>query len=305
MISIVIPVYNSARCLEELTQRLETTLTDLGGNYELIFVDDGSADDSWQELRRLAASRDSRMKVARSAVNRGQHNAILCGFSLAGGDVVVTLDDDLQHPPEEIPRLLETLGQGYDLVIGAYADKRHSRSRNLGGAVVDGIQRRIFSLPKGFQLTSFRAVRRSVVEHALQMAGAYPFVSAMLLTNSARRANVAVEHHERTAGSSSYTLLGGLRLALNLLLGYSSYPVVFVAALCGLGFLFSSSLAFVTFWRAWSVGTGVPGWASTVVILTFFNSLMLLCLLIFGLYLSRISRQLAGTRSSFRIDEVF
>lgn len=304
MISVVVPVFNSADCLEPLTRRLAETLEELGEEYELIFVDDGSSDDSWATLRRLAAARRDRMKVARSAVNRGQHNALLSGFSLASGDVIVTLDDDLQHPPEEVPKLLRALSEGYDLVIAGYAEKRHPRLRNLGGAVVDAVQRRIFGLPRGFQLTSFRAIRRPVVEHALQMGGAYPFVTAMLLVNSSRRANVTVRHEARAAGSSSYTLLGSLRLILNLLLGYSSYPVVVVAALCGLGFLFSSGLAVATFWRAWRYGSSVPGWASTVVILTFFNSLTLLCLLIFAIYLSRISRQLAGNRSSFRLDEI-
>lgn len=304
MISVVIPVFRSCSSLEPLVERLEGTLAALDDEYELIFVDDGSDDGSWEELKRLRAGRPH-LRIARSAVNRGQHNTLLSGFSLVNGDVVVTMDDDLQHPPEEIGRLLHALVEdNYDLVIGAYQAKRHPRSRNLGSALVDGVQRQIFALPRGFQLTSFRAIRRSVVDHALQMGGAYPLVTAMLLANSSRRANVSVQHEPRAIGSSTYTLPKGLGLTLNLLLGYSSYPLYFVAVLCGLGLLTSSGLALATVWRALRYEATVPGWASTVVILTGFNSLTLLCLLIFGLYLSRISKQLAGGLTSSRIDEV-
>ena len=303
MISVVVPVFESRDSLELLVERLEAALADLGREYELILVDDGSRDGSWQELRRLRAGRRC-LRIARSLVTQGQHNAILCGFSLVRGDVVVTMDDDLQHPPEEIGRLVGGLDAGHDLVIAAYESKRHTRLRNLGSAVVDRLQRRIFSLPREFQLTSFRAARRVVVDHALRMGGAYPFITAMLLVNSSRRANVPVRHEARALGASTYTMLKSARLTLNLLLGYSSYPLYFVAALCGLGLLFSGGLAAAIVWMALRYGTAVPGWASTVVILTFFNSLTLLSLVIFGLYLSRISRQLAGRQSSFRVDEI-
>ena len=303
-ISVVIPVYCSEQSLRNLIERLIKVLGSTGRSYELILVDDCSTDNSWGVLRSLKKKYPEQLKIVRLLVNCGQHNAILCGFSMVTGEVVVTMDDDLQNPPEEIPILIEAVDEGFDLVIGAYDSKKHTLMRNYGGGLIDTLQRRIFDLPSDFQLTSFRAAKRVVIDNVNQMSGAFPYVTSMLLANASKYKNVHVRHDKRRHGLSNYTFNRSFRLATNLILNYSSYPVYGIAVLCLFAFLFSVGLGTWILLKALLYGISVPGWASTVVILTFFNGLILLSLLIFGLYISRFHQQMTRTRTTFKIDEI-
>ena len=302
-LSIVIPAYCSASSLPILVERLEVVLKKLDSEYEIIIVDDCSPDNTWEILKDIKSTRQ-RVKIISLRRNSGQHNAILCGFTFAKGDVIVTMDDDLQNPPEEVPKLLSAISEGYDLAIGAYDSKKHSLIRNLGGYLIDVIQRRIFKLPNSFQLTSFRAVRKPVVDHVLMMAGLSPYITSMLLSHTSRYVNVPVLHEPRAFGQSNYNLSRSLRLALNLLLNYSSYPLYFVVALCIAALGISISLTLAIVWRVVVYGSSVPGWASTITVDAFFNSLILLGMVIQGLYLSRLSQQLSRSRVGFSIGEI-
>lgn len=302
-VSVVVPAYRSRDSLPILVQRVEEVLRAEGWPFEIVLVDDCSPDDTWQVMTALKADRPH-LKIARLLRNSGQHNALLCGFSLAAGSIVVTMDDDLQNPPEEIPKLVRAIGQGYDLAIASYDGKKHSAWRNLGGELVDGVQRRVFGLPPTFQLTSFRAIRRVVIDNVVQMGGVYPYVTSMLLSHTSKCANVPTHHAPRQFGRSNYNLKRSLLLALNLLLTYSAYPLYVVAVLCGFAFLFSATLGAVTLWRALFYGIDVPGWASTMVVITSFNALILLALVIQGVYLSRVSRQVSRSHVSFTIGEL-
>src|SRR4051794_39899760 len=256
-ISVVIPVYRSSQSLPELVERLVLTLDDLGRPYDLILVDDCSPDDTWQVLEALRAQHGSRVKIVSLARNQGQHNAILCGFSVATGDVVITMDDDLQNPPEELPRLVRAVDDGFDLVIGSYEEKQHSRARNNSGDVIDRLIRRIFRLPDDFALTSFRAARGALVRKAIAMTGVYPYVTCMLLAHSARPTNVPVRHDPRKYGTSNYTLRRSLSLATNLLFSYSTAPVRAVALLGALAVVGATVVAILTFIFA-VAGSTVP-----------------------------------------------
>jgi glycosyltransferase involved in cell wall biosynthesis len=299
-LSVVVPVYRSEATIEPLVERLHASLGKLERPFELVLVDDGSPDASWAELSRLKDRFPGSMRIVRLAVNGGQHNALLCGLALCNGEVVITMDDDLQNPPEEIPALVAAIDQGFDLAIGAYAAKQHTAARNLAGGLIDWVQRRIFRLPRDFQLTSFRAVRRHVVDAAVQMGSSYPYITSMLLANTATYVNVPVRHERRGAGRSGYTLRRSLSLAANLLLGYSSFPAYLVATLCALAFFFAVA------WGGWVIygmlahGVTVPGWASLAVLISLFNATILLCLAIQSVYLSRLSR----VRSPYRIREL-
>jgi polyisoprenyl-phosphate glycosyltransferase len=302
-ISVVIPVYRSRDSLAILLERLEGELRAIGRPFEVVLVDDCSPDDTWAVLRNLKEGRPW-LKIVRLARNSGQHNAILCGFTIADGEIVVTMDDDLQNPPEEIGKLIAAIDQGYDLAIGAYDSKKHDAVRNVGGRLVDVIQRRIFHLPPTFQLTTFRAIRRVIVDNVVQMTGTYPYVTAMLLSHTSRYVNVPIRHEKRRFGKSNYTLKRSVLLMLNLVLTYSSYPLYFVATLCFIAFGFSTSFGLWTLWRALAHGTSVEGWASTIVIISLLNALILLALVIQGLYLSRLNAQLSRSRVSFTIGEL-
>lgn len=303
-LSVVIPVYRAAESLDELVARLSATLGKDARASEVIFIDDGSPDNSWGVLVGLKKRYPSLLRIARLQKNSGQHNAILCGFSLAEGDVVVTMDDDLQNPPEEIPKLVAEIENGFDLVIGSYFTKQHSAVRNASGGLVDRVIRAIFKLPNDFQLTSFRAARRHVVLNVREMGGVYPYVTTMLLAHTARYANVEVRHEPRKHGASNYNLGRSARLAANLLLSYSSLPVMFVGFVCLGAFAFSLLFGLGVMVRALMQGSSVEGWASTMVVLSFFNALVLMCLFIFSLYLSRMNQQITRSRTIFTIAEL-
>lgn len=302
-VSIVIPCYRSADSLEELIARVLRVGAGMRRDLEIVLVDDRSPDDTWAVLQRLKAQHGRPLRIVRLLKNSGQHNALLCGLHLAHGEIVVTMDDDLQNPPEEIPKLVAAIESGYDLAIGAYARKEHSAARNFGGDLIDRVLRGIFGLPPDFQLTSFRAARRPVVENACRMSGVHPYITAMLLSHASNQVNVAVRHDPRRHGASGYTLRRSLRLAANLILNYSSWPLYLVGALCLAAFCFSLGFGTWTFARALLHDTSVPGWASTVVIISFFNALTLLCLYVFGLYLSRLNLQITRTATHFTISE--
>lgn len=303
-ISVVIPVYCSQKSLEILVSRLVAVLSELAQDYEIILVDDCSLDNSWEVMKQLKQQHEEFLKIVRLQVNNGQHNAILCGFSMVTGDIVITMDDDLQNPPEEIPNLVEALEEGYDLVIGAYDSKKHSTGRNLGGRMIDWILRCIFRLPARFQLTSFRAIRGSVVTHVNGMRGAFPYITSMLFANVSKYKNVFVRHDPRKFGASNYNLKKSLLLSMNLIFSYSPYPIYLIAVMCMFAFLFALGFGSWTIWKILQFGISVPGWASTVVIMTFFNGLILLCMLIFGIYISRLHQQTTRMRTRYKIAEI-
>jgi polyisoprenyl-phosphate glycosyltransferase len=302
-ISIVIPVYSSQSILDELVSRLVTVLSGTGWDYEIILVDDCSPDASWAALTELKSKHSKELKIARLLKNRGQHNAILCGFSLATGQVVITMDDDLQNPPEEIPLLVEPIIKGYDLVIGAYDSKKHSRLKNACGQLIDSLLRLIFRLPGDFQLTNFRAIRKVVIDNVCKMDGAYPYITAMLLSQTSNYKNVSVRHDERLVGKSTYTIWRSIRLAANLILGYSTLPIWLALGLCCFTFLLSLMPLLSLALQGRLFASTMSGWLFPVSILLFSNALMLLCLCIFGCYLMRIYQQVTKIRVNFTLQE--
>jgi len=302
-LSIVIPAFRSEESLPILIGRLDEMLNESGREHEIVVVDDCSPDDTWEVLKRLKASHPA-MKIVRLLKNSGQHNAILCGFNIAKGDVIVTMDDDLQNPAEEVLKLTAAIEDGFDLAIGAYDSKKHSASRNLGGQLVDSIQRQIFGLPSEFQLTSFRAIRRVVIDNVVAMGGVFPYITSMLLSQTSRVVNVAVHHEKRRFGRSNYNLKHSLLLAFNLLISYSVYPLYFVVTLCLSALVISGGLGLFVVWRVVSGGGSVPGWASTMIAVSFFNGLILLALVVHGMYLSRLNMQFTRSRVAFTIREI-
>lgn len=302
-VSVVVPVYQSANSLPDLFGRLGAVFDKLTCGLELICVDDNSKDDSWGTLKRLKEESEFSVKLLRLRKNAGQHNAITAGLSQVTGDVVVTMDDDLQNPPEEIPKLLQAIYEDHDIAIGAYIAKQHHSARNFSSEIVDCVLRFMFDLPKGFKLTSFRAIRRDIINQVNSMGAVFPYVTAMILNQSSDCVNVPVEHVPRTHGKSNYNIWKSLKLVANLLLSYSNIPVLMVGILCLLGLTFSVSLGFWVLVQTVLSGSSVPGWASTLTVISVFNSMMLFCMFIFSVYISRISRQIVGSRTNFVVAE--
>jgi undecaprenyl-phosphate 4-deoxy-4-formamido-L-arabinose transferase len=286
-ISIVIPVYRSAGTLPRLTERLLAVLDPTGLDYEIIFVCDGSPDNSWSVLEQLKRSHPGRIVAVELMRNYGQHNALMCGLRHSRGEFVVTMDDDLQNPPEEIPKLIRAIREtGLDLVYGAYAGKRHAAWRNLGSTVVNVFYRFVFKTR--CTVTAFRIMRRELVESIFTYNLNFTFLDGLLAWNTQRIGEVEVEHRPRSAGRSGYSLARLLVLALNLFTNFSLVPLQIASALglaaaCG-GIV--GALYFLV--RYLLSGIIVAGYASTIVAILVLGGMQLLSLGIIGEYLGRL-----------------
>jgi dolichol-phosphate mannosyltransferase/undecaprenyl-phosphate 4-deoxy-4-formamido-L-arabinose transferase len=286
--SVVVPVYNSAHTLAELHTRLGTVLAKLARRYELIFVNDASKDDSLAVLKQIQ-ERDSRVVVVELMRNFGQHNATLCGLSLATGRYVITLDDDLQHPPEEIPKLVSAMDeQNVDVVIARYKSKRHSPLRNLSSYIVKRLSWYTLGVPNNLKLNSFRLMKRQVAEAVVSFAGPRPRIGLIMFQITRRIINVDVEHHPRRDGVSNYRTRRLISNAIDNVVSYSALPLRLLAyggfAAAGASVL----LSVFYFIKYLEGGIGVSGFTTVVLLLLFCMGLTMTSFGILGEYLMRI-----------------
>jgi glycosyltransferase involved in cell wall biosynthesis len=289
--SVVIPVFNSQDIVSDTLRRTAAFFESRGLDYEIIAINDGSQDHSWDRLE-AAAAENPRIVAIDLLRNSGQHNANLCGFRAARGQWIVTMDDDLQNPPEEIAHLIDKAAEGHDLVIGRFQQKQHASYRRLGSRLVRLLNQRIFGQEPDLVLTNFRLVRRDVVDRVCAYRGPFPYIPGLCLRFSGRRANVLVQHHPRSSGSSNYNLRRILSLVSTILFNYSSFPLRLVAAL-GLATAAVSMLLGLYYLIQGLLGdTRVPGWTTLVVMLSFFNGMTMLMLGMLGEYIVRIINQL-------------
>lgn len=289
--SVVIPVFNSEGIVADTIRRTVAYFTSANLKYELVLVNDGSTDGSWSIIKEAAEAQPHIIAI-NLLRNSGQHNANLCGFRHATGDWLITMDDDLQNPPEEIGLLIEKASAGYDLVLGRFQEKRHALYRKLGSYLIRVINRKIFGQEKDLVLSNFRLIHRDVVDRVCNYRGPFPYIPGLCLLYSGRRANVLVEHHPRRVGVSNYSFSRILVLVSTILFNYSSYPLRFVASL---GIVMAlGSLMLGGFYLSYGLlyGTSVPGWTTLVVMISFFNGMVMLMLAMLGEYLVRIIGQI-------------
>jgi glycosyltransferase involved in cell wall biosynthesis len=294
-VAVVMPCYCAAGHLDVTLARLASAL-DAIGPHQIVLVDDGSSDGTWSAVARARERYGPRITGVRLASNQGQHRALLIGMSFLAPDVayVVTMDDDLQHPPESICNLVARLDADTDLVIAAYGPKQQPAWRSVGARFVDDALRRIYRAPKSFQFTSFRAFKRHVADHAAGLQASHPYVTAALLSATSRRANVVVRHAARISGRSGYSFFKSVRLAANLYFTYSKYPFYLILALAAFTFVLTTALGAWVVVSALLGYAAVPGWASLMAIVSLGNSIVLACLCVFGVYISRFYRERAG-----------
>lgn len=285
--SVIVPVYGSERTLEPLFERLSAVLGTGPGGWEAIFVEDGSPDGSWDVLKRIHGANPDRVVAIRLARNFGQHNALMCGFRQARGEIVVTMDDDLQNPPEEVPKLLAALKEGqFDVVYGRYGTKMQRPWRNAGSWIINVFYGIIFR--RGGTITSFRAIRQETLENILGYDLNFTFVDGLLAWNTQRIGEVDVEHHARPSGRSGYSLARLATLAFNLFTNFSLLPLQIVSAtgliLAGTGFVVGLWYLFAFFRHQ----IAVPGYASTITAVLVLGGAQLIALGIIGEYLGRL-----------------
>lgn len=300
--SVVIPVFNSSRIIAETVRRVHEYFTSSGRSFEIILVNDGSADESWNVVRDIA--RENHEVVAINLLkNYGQHNANLCGFREAKG-TMSSLWTMICRTPEEIGKLIEAAREGgCDLVLGRFETKRHSIIRRVGSRFVGWLNRKVFEVKGDLVLSNFRLIHRDVVDRVCRDNSYAPYIPGLVLKYSARRCNVLVKHHPRVDGKSNYNWRRIIRLVASILFNHSAIPLRcsaafgFVVAACG----FILSIYFLL--EALFHGTKAPGWASLAVLLSFFNGVLILMLSVIGEYLGRLLREF-GTQRSYEIREV-
>lgn len=303
-ISVVIPVYNESKNLDQLFTRLTTTLDKLDKSYEIIFTNDGSKDSSESILDELFKLRPQQVRVINFSRNFGQHMAVMAGFELSQGEIIVTLDADLQNPPEEIPKLLELIERGHDLVSGI---RLHERKDNWFRRNISILINKIRALITNISMTDhgcmLRAYRRTIINLMITNPESAIFIPALAYSYAANPAEVKVDHEARAAGKSQYNLYKLIRLNFDLMTGYSLVPLqVFTVIGFGIAFL---SILFVVFLfiRRIIIGPEVQGLFTLFAILFFLVGILLMGLGIMGEYIGRIYREIQH-RPRFTIKKI-
>jgi len=295
--SVVVTVFNEAGSLEELYRR--TTAAVQGRDYELIFVDDGSADGSWSLIEGMAAA-DARVHGVRLKRNFGQHPAMHAGLVRARGDIVVTMDSDLQNLPEDLPRLIDAVESGYDVASGRRAARRDSWGRTLPSRMINGMLRRFTRVDISDFGCAFNGYRREAVEPVLGAIGKQKFTKALVLSTGASVVEVDVGHAPR-ADSSRYSPLRLVRTALSVLAGFWPQPIQWIGLALGtICTLLAVALGFygVAYWIDHS---NFPGPLFGGVAILFVLGVQGFILALVGEYLGRIQRDVSG-RPLYTID---
>jgi undecaprenyl-phosphate 4-deoxy-4-formamido-L-arabinose transferase len=283
----VVPVYRSEAILPELVRRLSIVLPTLAEKYELVLVNDSSPDNSWHVICNAAAEQPwiHGINLMR---NYGQHNALLCGIRAAQYGVIVTMDDDLQHPPEEVHKLLEVLQSGYDVVYGTPAQEQHGLLRDLASLTTKLALQSVMGADIARQVSAFRAFRTEVVGAFRHYEGAFVSIDVLLTWGTNRFAATPVRHEPRKQGTSGYTFRKLVTHALNMMTGFSTKPLQF-ASLIGFGFtLFGFGVLCYVLIRYLLQGTPVPGFPFLASIIALFSGAQLFALGIIGEYLARM-----------------
>jgi glycosyltransferase involved in cell wall biosynthesis len=294
-VSVVIPAFNSEKFLVLTVNQLLDTMNSQQQSFEVVIVDDGSGDKTWEVIEQLATANDQIVGI-RLLKNYGQHSALLCGLRHTKGNFVVTMDDDLQNPPNEIPRMIAFIkDNNHDLVIGRFVEPQKARIRIVGTGLVDRIVNKVFNKDPELSLSTFRVVRRDVVERVCRSNNPTPYITGELLYAAGSIANFDVRHDKRIQGKSTYNPLKILELVRRITFSYSiellraSSRVGVVVSL--ISFLLSTALTI----RGVLTNGVVPGWTSMVTATSFFAAIIILLLSMIGEYLAIVLLQTSGT----------
>jgi glycosyltransferase involved in cell wall biosynthesis len=285
-LSVVIPVYNGEPNLAELVERLLPVLTTLSSDFEIVLVNDGSADDSWRRISELA-QRHSFVRGMDLTRNFGQHNALLVGVRSARFDRIVTMDDDLQHPPEEIPKLLAALTEDRDVVYGTPEHLPHTLGRNIASYITKLILQKAMGAETARHIDAFRAFRTGLREGFRDYSSPFVSLDVLLTWSSNKFAWTTVAHQQRLRGRSNYTLGKLVTHMLNLLTGFSTLPLQFASWVAILTLLFGAGAMGYALFRHFIPGHAPPGFLYLVSLISILSGAQLLALGIVGEYLAR------------------
>ena len=285
-LSIIIPVYNSQKTLEELVKRLGTVLPGIASNYEVLLVNDGSIDESWQKVQELAEAY-SFIRGINLMRNYGQHNALLCGIRSAENEIIVTMDDDLQHPPEEIPILLAKLQEGHDVVYGFPRKLPHSFWRNIFSRITKRTLAFVMGIKTVREISAFRAFRTNLREAFKDYQSPSVIIDVLLSWGTTRFTSVKINEVPREYGSSNYNFFKLASQGLLILTGFSTIPLK-LASWMGFIFTIFGFAVFLFVLISYLQQGSIPGFPFLASIISIFSGTQLFALGIFGEYLGRM-----------------
>jgi glycosyltransferase involved in cell wall biosynthesis len=291
-LSIIIPVFNSEDTLEEVITRIVKVMNSEDLPYEIILIDDASTDNSWEKVINLAKKNQNIIGL-QLLKNSGQHSANLCGFRHSKNDIIITMDDDLQNPPEEIPKLIKLIVEGNDLVYGQFSSKKHNLFRSIGSKVINKLNKKIFNIKSDVSLSNFRAIDRRIIDLVCVENHFKPYIPGLILKYSQNIGGISVQHDERRIGKSNYTLRKLISLVFDLLFQHSTIPLRITSIIGLLSSFFVFIFGIYTFYRAIAQGVDVPGWASIAILLSLSSGLIILIMSVIGEYLIRILNQVS------------
>lgn len=305
MYSIVIPCYNSSHTIRDVVEQTADKMRELKREpFEFILVDDYSPDDgaTIRELRSLADDY-AFVTVIELAMNSGQHNATMAGLNYASGDVIISMDDDMQTHPSQLSKLFDVFDEGYDVVYGYYEDKKHSGFRNFGSWVNYTTIRVLIGKPKELKTSSFWVIRKFVRDYVIEYRNKYTHLQGLFLRTTKNIASVPVQHFERAYGTSNYTFKKLIALWSNVM-GYSILPLRLATRLGTVFAIIGFIGALVVFVRKFLHPASTLGWTSIMFTLFFFSGIIMMFLGIIGEYVGRLFLS-AGKDPQFVVRNVY
>jgi len=287
-LSIVVPVYRSEQILPDLVEQVVAEMIDegLSENFELLLVNDDSPDNSWQVIRSLANTHPF-IKGISLRRNFGQHNAIMAGLHHVSGEFVVLMDDDLQHPPHAIGNMLRALEEGYDVCYTKYLNRRHALWKRFGSQFNSWVATRLLGKPKDLYLSSFKAIRKDVVNEIIKYDGPYAYVDGLILDITRSITTIDIEHQARLEGKGNYNLRRSLSLWLKMATSFSVLPLR-LATYAGFVLAALSLIMIIFVVTQKLLHPELPaGWTSLIATILFIGGIQTLCIGMIGEYLGR------------------
>lgn len=297
-ISVVVPVYNSAGCLRELTNRVHKALQK---DYELILVNDQSLDKSWEVIHDLVNEYDTVIGI-NLRINSGQDNALMAGLRQAKGDYVVIMDDDLQHAPEDITKIYERCREGYDICFADFKVRKQRLWKNIGSWINGRIAEACIQKSRHIYLSPFKIIRKEVVNEICTYDGPFPYIDGLIMTVTNNLTQVTVEHHERFAGKSTYSLRKSLTVWGKHVTGFSILPLR-IASIAGILTAFLGLFLALYYIAYYFLYGNMLGWTTLACLGLFIGGLILMSLGVIGEYIGRAYLRI-NNRPQYVIKEV-
>lgn len=301
-VSVVVPVYRSEDCVEELVDRISGALNRSNRTFEIILINDCSPDRSWDKIVHVS-QKNKHVIGLNLRKNAGQDNAIMAGLGVAHGSSIIIMDDDLQHDPDDIEKLISRVGGEYDVCYAKFRTKKQALWKNMGSWLNDKIANIVIGKPSDIYLSPYKAMSMGLVQEIIKYSGPYPYVDGLIFRSTSKITQVAVEHHSRFSGSSNYNLIRSIGVWMKVATGFSLVPLRLATYM---GFTFSAVGLCCAAWftiRQLLYDIAPLGWASTIVAVLILGGIQLGCLGLIGEYLGRVFLHLNG-RPQYVVKEI-